>query len=123
MTEFAIKPPHDVEKLPIYSYRIDYTHVSLQFWLTTLPFGLGIAMQWYNLSYSLVHEKLETPAIHERQAIDSENIKRDKVIFIVPAKGRVETFLRFAKLWAAIAENDDKIGLFVSIFGSDIEMK
>ena len=43
MTEFAIKPPHDVEKLPIYSYRIDYTHVSLQFWLTTRPFGFGFA--------------------------------------------------------------------------------
>ena len=63
------------------------------------------------------------PTVHERQEIDSSNTKQDKVIFIVPAKGRVETFLRFAKLWAAIAENDEKIGLFVSIFGSDIEMK
>ena len=66
---------------------------------------------------------MEKPTVHERQEIDPSNTKQDKVIFIVPAKGRVETFLRFAKLWAAIAENDDKIGLFVSIFGSDIEMK
>ena len=66
---------------------------------------------------------MEKPTVHERQEIDIFNIKHDKVIFIVPAKGRVETFLRFAKLWAAIAENDDKIGLFVSVFGSDIEMK
>ena len=66
---------------------------------------------------------MEKPTIHEGQTIDLTNVKQDKVIFIVPAKGRVDTFLRFAKLWAAIAENDEKIGLFVSIFGSDIEMK
>ena len=66
---------------------------------------------------------MEIPTIHEGQTIDLTNVKQDKVIFIVPAKGRVDTFLRFAKLWAAIAENDEKIGLFVSIFGSDIEMK
>ena len=30
MTEFVIKPPHDIEQLPIYSYRIDYTHVSIK---------------------------------------------------------------------------------------------
>ena len=28
MTEFTIKPPHDIEQLPIYSYRNDYTDVS-----------------------------------------------------------------------------------------------
>ena len=66
---------------------------------------------------------MEIPTIHEGQTIDLTNVKQDKVIFIVPAKGRVDTFLRFAKLWAAIAENDEKIGLFVSIFGSDIQMK
>ena len=66
---------------------------------------------------------MEKPTIHEGQTIDLTNVKQDKVIFIVPAKGRVDTFLRFARLWAAIAENDEKIGLFVSIFGSDIEMK
>ena len=31
MTEFTIKPPHDIEQLPIYSYRNDYTDVSI-FW-------------------------------------------------------------------------------------------
>ena len=36
MTEFAIKPPHDIEQLPIYSYRIDYTHVFPKFWLTSV---------------------------------------------------------------------------------------
>ena len=31
MTEFTIKPPHDIEQLPIYSYRNDYTDVWI-FW-------------------------------------------------------------------------------------------
>ena len=46
MTEFVIKPPHDIEQLPIYSYRIDYTHVSIK--MAAYHGSIPLMIPWYN---------------------------------------------------------------------------
>ena len=49
------------------------------------------------------------------------NLKKEneKVIFVVPVKGRVETLSRFLNIWTKLAKEDTRLGLFVSIFGDD----
>ena len=54
----------------------------------------------------------------EASDIDLEK-ENEKVIFVVPVKGRVETLSRFLSIWTELAKEDTKLGLFVSIFGDD----
>lgn len=65
----------------------------------------------------LTREKMGRVEMREWAEIAQESMS-DIVVFVVPIKGRTDTFRRFLGHWEELAANDTKLGLVVSLFGT-----
>ena len=67
----------------------------------------------------LTREKMGRLEMLERvEIVQAARSISDTVVFVVPIKGRTDTFLRFVGHWEELAAKDTKLGLVVSMFGT-----
>ena len=65
----------------------------------------------------LTRETSDPAKMHESRSLEIGR-PNETVIFVVPIKGRLDTFRRFITHWEDLASQDTKIGLVVTIFGT-----